>query len=97
MNEIIIIDDRTEEQKKTHIFFVICADETLGRCGFENRKDGIRRSSYKVWCCETNLAQERKFVEVCKLENMKRVRMSYGEYNPNPFYCGHCHFYVVDL
>ena len=80
-------DDRTPEQKQTHPWLVIGTDSFLS--GWGKAAGGV---SYAVWSC--------RHEDVDKVErwvrsrcDMKRVRVTHGEYHPRGN--GHCHIYVV--
>ena len=84
-----IVDDRTEEQKITHNWFIIGTDRYLS--GWGEAKGGY---SYAVWACRPkDRAKVRQWVE--NRGDMKRIREAFGKYRPNPRYCAHCHIYVV--
>lgn len=82
-----LVDDRTEEQKRTHII-VMATDKFMS--GWGKAKNG---TSYAGWACLPEYASE---VErwVRSRPEMKRVRIVRGDYRP-PSKKGHCHIYVV--
>ncbi len=85
---MVIVDDRTSEQKKTHPFLVIGTDSFMS--GWGQAKDGV---SYAAWACtEADEPKVLRWVESRK--EMKRVRVVYGSWKPKG--TGHAHIYLVD-
>lgn len=85
-----IQDDRTHEQRKTHRVLVIGTDTCLS--GWGGASGG---ASYAAWACEPkDKAKVLSWVE--GRQDMKRVRVVYGSYQPNPRHCAHLHIYVVE-
>jgi len=88
---MIIKDDRTEEQKQTHKWLVIGTDSFMS--GWGEAKAG---ASYAAWAClekDLNRMEDR----ISGRKEMKRVRVIYGDYRPNPQLCAHLHIYVANL
>jgi len=84
---MIIQDDRTPEEKKTHPILVIGTDSFLS--GWGQAKGG---KSYAVWACKPE--HERIVLNwVASRSDMKRVRVTVDPYRPKGL--GHCHIYVV--
>lgn len=83
-----IQDDRTQEQKKTHVFLIVGTDTFMS--GWGKAKNG---KSYAAWACLPE-HKDRVFNWVESRSDMKRVREIYGEYRPGG--AGHLHIYVVD-
>lgn len=88
-----IVDDRTEEQKKTHPWLIVGTDSFLS--GWGGAKGGV---SIAAWACKE---EDRREVLrwVSNRSDMKRVRESYDNgkdrrYRPSG--AGHCHIYFVD-
>lgn len=87
-----LVDDRTDEQKKTHYWLIIGTDRFMS--GWGGAEGG---ASYAVWACRP---EDRVKVEnwVESRSDMMRVRSvsDWGAvYRPSR-YCVHCHIYVVD-
>jgi len=83
-------DDRTTEQKKTHTYLVGGTDSFLS--GWGMAKNG---NSYAFWACKPkDYSKVLNWVE--KRGDIKRVRLVFDPYYPNPDYCKHCHIYFVD-
>jgi hypothetical protein len=82
-----LVDDRTEEEKSTHLVLWGGTDSFLS--GWGGAEGG---SSYAFWACrpEDSLACERW---VRSRGDMKRVREVTTDYRP-PSAPGHCHIYV---
>ena len=87
---MIIVDDRNEEQKKTHTIIFVGTDKFLS--GWGQAQGG---ASYAGWACKS---EDRYKVEnwVRNRGDMLRVREVGNNYRPNPRYCAHFHIYVVD-
>ena len=86
---MIIVDDRTPEQKKTHTAGIVGTDRFLSGWGFA---EGGK--SYVCWACKPEHAYK---VErwVRRRSDMKRVReVSLNSYRPTGK--GHLHIYVVN-
>lgn len=82
-----LVDDRTEEQKKTHRWLVIGTDTFMS--GWGEAEGG---KSIAAWACLPSDRQEvLNWVE--SRGDMKRVRETVGDYRPGGK--GHCHIYVV--
>lgn len=85
---MILKDDRTEEQKKTHRFIVAAIDRFMS--GWGKAKGGL---SYCGWACrEKDVEKVMKWVSSRK--EMKRVRVISGKWKPQGI--GHTHIYVVE-
>ena len=87
---MIIVDDRTEEQKKTHNVLIVGTDKFLS--GWGQAEGG---ASYAAWACRP---EDKYQVErwVRNRGDMLRVREVGSNYRPNSRYCVHFHIYVVD-
>lgn len=84
---MIIQDDRTAEQRKTHNCLVIGTDTFLS--GWGKAEGGV---SYAAWACtEADLYKVERWVR--NRNDMKRVRVVYGKWYPKG--TGHAHIYVV--
>ena len=84
---MILKDDRTEEQKKTHTTIVLATDSFMS--GWGEAEGG---KSYAGW------ATEEGTINACESwvrqrGDMQRVRIVAGDYKP-PSGAGHCHIYV---
>jgi len=84
---MILKDDRTEEQKKTHPIIVLGTDSFMS--GWGEAKGG---PSYAGWACKESEINACESV-VRGRSDMKRVRIVIGDYRP-PSGPGHCHIYV---
>jgi len=85
---MILVDDRTKEEKVSHDWLVIGTDTFLS--GWGKAKGG---TSYAVWACiPDNRQKVLNWVE--GRSDMKRVRETVGSYRPSGV--GHCHIYVVN-
>ena len=84
---MILNDDRTEEQKKTHPIIIIGTDSFMSGWG---KAEGM--TSYAGWACKHEHA-DRVFNWVNSRDEMKRVRLVIGDYKPKGNV--HCHIYVV--
>ena len=84
---MILKDDRTEEQKKTHVWGVVGTDPFMS--GWGEAKDG---ASYAVWATTAgNVASVER--EVLNRGDMHRVRVVYlPDYRPR--FAAHVHIYV---
>lgn len=85
---MIIQDDRTPEQKKTHTSLICGTDSFLS--GWGMAKNGV---SYAVWACKPE-NEHKVFNWVKSRSEMKRVRVVSSNYKPKGI--GHCHIYVVN-
>ena len=83
------VDDRTEEQKRTHYVLIGGTDSFMS--GWGRAKDG---ASYAFWACTPQDA-DRVESWVRSRGDIKRVREVTNDYRPKPDYCAHCHVYVV--
>ena len=90
---MIIEDDRTKEQKKTHPCLVIGTDSFLS--GWGMAEGGV---SIAAWACRPE--QRGQVLRwVSHRGDMKRVRESYDDGNGSryrPKGKGHCHIYFVN-
>ena len=83
------VDERTKEQKESHPLVVLGTDTFLS--GWGRAENG---ASYAGWACR--LEDEYKVERwVRNRGDMIRLRFVGKGYRPNPFYCAHCHIYVV--
>ena len=84
---MILVDDRTEEQKNTHWLVWLGTDSFMS--GWGEAEGG---PSYARWACkESELNACESWVR--GRGDMKRVRIVAGDYVP-PSGKGHCHIYV---
>ena len=84
-----IIDDRTQEEKKTHTCLIVMTDRCLSGWGLAEGG-----SSYAGWACKPeNDGQVFGWVE--SRSDSMRVRYVSSDYKPNSRYCKHFHIYVV--
>lgn len=81
-----LVDERTEEELKTHKWLVIGTDTFLS--GWGRAKGGV---SYAAWACKTEDLQSLE-ARIRARGDMKRVRVVCGSYRPRGK--GHCHIYV---
>jgi len=81
-------DDRTPEQKKTHLILVVGTDTFMS--GWGQAEGG---KSYAAWACKP---EHEKYVTewVERRSDMQRVRVTVDPYKPSGK--GHAHIYVVD-
>lgn len=87
---MILKDDRTEAQKKTHTTIVMGTDSFMSGWG-----DARGGSSYAGWACkESEINACESWVQGRR--DMKRVRIVSGDYRPIPSKPGHCHIYVYN-
>src|SRR5574340_1252718 len=85
---MILEDDRTPEQKKTHNVIVLMTDRFLSGWGGAGRGP-----SYAGWACRyEDLDTVERWVR--RRGDALRVRIVRGNYRP-PAREGHCHIYVV--
>lgn len=87
---MIIKDDRTEQQKKTHTWLIAGTDRAMGNWG--NEAGLFKGPSYAVWACPPDIRND----VLCWVErrgDMTRVREVGPNYRPSG--PGHCHIYVV--
>lgn len=89
---MIVQDDRTEEQRKTHVFLVVGTDPFMS--GWGQCQDG---SSYAAWACTEDQWDDcERWVK--KRGDLKRIRgvwdPTHAPYRPNASYCGHLHIYA---
>ena len=87
---MIIKDDRTEEQKRTHRWAVVATDRFLS--GWGGAEGG---SSFAAWACERgDLYDVERWVR--SRSDMQRVRVAnLDTYRPSPRTCAHYHIYTV--
>lgn len=87
---MIIKDDRTPEQKKTHRLIVVGTDSFMS--GWGEAKNG---ASYAGWACTyENVDAVEKRIKA--RSEMKRVRVVSADYRPKAGYCEHFHIYVAN-
>jgi hypothetical protein len=86
---MILVDDRTEEQKQTHRGIVLMTDRFMS--GWGAAEGG---PSYAGWAFKDGeYADVVSWVE--RRTDAMRVRVVYGNYRP-PSGPGHCHIYVYN-
>lgn len=85
---MIIEDDRTPEQKKTH--YVVIAGTDSFMSGWGRAANGV---SIAAWACKPEV-QDKVWRWIKSRIEMKRVRQVVSNYRPRGK--GHCHIYVVD-
>jgi len=83
---MIFVDDRTEEQKKTHATIVVGTDSFMS--GWGEAGGGL---SYAGWACKESEINACESM-VRNRNEMKRVRIVGNDYKPSGQ--GHCHIYV---
>jgi hypothetical protein len=83
------VDDRTAEQKKTHIYLVTATDKFMSGWG------GASGGASKVaWCCDTKEKLWKLLDWVNRRSDMKYLSYRYdGKWYPK---AAHIHLYVVD-
>lgn len=87
----IIKDDRTEEQKTSHVWAVVANDRAMSNWGIA--KGGTSRVA---WACQTHRDASKVFDWVKSRSEMKYVSIvDLRNYNP-PKTDAHFHVYVVD-
>ena len=87
---MIIQDDRTEDQKKTHTWLIVGTDRALGNWG--NDAGRFTGPSYAAWACRPGMRRDvLGWVE--GRGDLTRVREVAGDYKPSK--SGHLHIYVV--
>lgn len=84
-----IVDDRTDEQKQTHRYFVVGTDSFMS--GWGEASGGI---SYAAWACDCHSTATHVASWVRGRKEMKRVRVVFGP-KWRPRGVGHAHVYVV--
>lgn len=85
---MVLEDDRSAEEKKTHSVLVVGTDKFMS--GWGKAAGG---KSYAAWACLPEDADHvLQWVESRK--DMKRVRVVYGSWHPKG--TGHAHIYRVD-
>lgn len=88
-----IIDDRTEEQKRTHRYLIVGTDTFLS--GWGHARGG---ASYAAWACETSEEVDACEAWVRSRSDMQRVRFVIdvpgSRYRPKSSLCAHLHIYV---
>ena len=85
-----IVDDRTEEQKKTHYWIVLGTDRFLSGWG-----RAVGGKSYAGWACKPgDFSKVDSWVR--SRGDMDRVRLVSFGYRPKSAYCKHYHIYVVN-
>ena len=84
------VDDRTEEQKKTHPYIFGGTDSFMS--GWGGAEGG---SSYAFWACtQEDWSYCKSYV--LNRGDLKRVRQVSNDYKPNARNCAHCHVYIYD-
>ena len=84
---MILVDDRTPEEKKTHNTIVLMTDRFMS--GWGQASGGM---SFAGWACQDG------HINACESQvrtrsDAMRVRIVGGDYKP-PSRPGHCHIYV---
>lgn len=82
------VDDRTDEQRRTHTVLVVMTDTFMS--GWGEAEGGL---SYAAWACEPRDMQA-VYRWVKSRTDALRVRIVHGDYRPRG--CTHCHVYAVD-
>jgi len=86
---MILVDDRTAVERKTHTLIVLMTDRFMS--GWGHAKNG---TSYAGWACRyDDLDAVERWVR--SRTDAMRVRIVGGTYRP-PNISGHCHIYVVN-
>ena len=89
---MVMIDDRTADQRRTHRHLIIGTDSFLS--GWGEAQGGV---SYAAWACRPQ-DRDKVFAWVHSRSDMKRVReildTDGSPYRPKGQ--GHCHIYVVN-
>jgi hypothetical protein len=85
---MIFVDDRSQEQKKTHTVIVLMTDRFMSGWGGAGKGP-----SYAGWACRPEIAH-RVEARIRARSDAKRVRLVLGDYRP-PRIEGHCHIYVA--
>lgn len=84
-------DDRTEEQKATHVWGIVARDKFLS--GWGQAKDGASRCA---WACHPDVNTDRVFNWVRSRSEMQRVSLvDLRTYRP-PSGTAHFHIYVCN-
>ena len=87
---MILVDDRTEDQKETHTLIVMMTDSFMSGWG-----EAAGGPSYAGWACKPeNVRRMEERIE--GRSDAKRVRVVGGDYRP-PSGPGHCHIYLDDF
>lgn len=85
---MIFVDDRTDDQRRTHNLIVLMTDRFMSGWG-----EAGNGPSYAGWACQPDdLAAVERWV--CNRSDSSDVRVVYGTYRP-PSGEGHCHIYVA--
>ena len=86
-----IVDDRTEDQRKTHRFAVMATDKFMS--GWGHASGG---SSVCGWACAPDVNTDRMWNWVKSRREMRRVRVvCLDNYRPKGN-VAHCHIYVAN-
>ncbi len=87
---MIIKDDRTEQEKSTHVFGVVARDNFMS--GWGHAKNGVSRCA---WACKSEHL-DKIFNWVNNRSEMKYVNIvNLNEYRP-PKNTAHFHIYIVN-
>lgn len=87
---MIRVDDRTEDEKRTHPLLVVATDRFMS--GWGEARDGL---SYAAWACRSEDEYRVERWVRARIE-MSRVRIVMAKgYRPGR-YCAHLHIYVVN-
>ncbi len=81
------VDDRTQEQRKTHTCLVTATDRFMS--GWGDAAGGLSKCA---WACKSEHA-DRVYNWVSNRKEMKYVNSTYGKWYPK---AKHVHIYVVD-
>ena len=85
-------DDRTEEQKTTHVYGVVALDRFMS--GWGRAQDGTSRCG---WACETLEDQQRLYEWVRARDEMHDVKaVDLRTYRPPKRGTAHFHLYVAE-
>lgn len=86
---MILVDDRTDDEKRSHTVIVLMTDRFMS--GWGGAGNG---PSYAGWAC---LPEDVNKVEswVRRRSEAMRIRIVDGDYRPRNQPEGHCHIYVV--
>ncbi len=84
----IRVDDRTEEQKKTHTWLVTATDRFMS--GWGHASEGTSKCA---WACRTLGEAQQVLAWVESRDEMKYVNLTSGKWYPR---AAHVHIYVAD-
>ena len=86
-----IVDDRTDEQKQTHVYGVVAKDKFMS--GWGGAAGG---SSICAWAVPSNLSLNRVHAWVAGRKEMKNVKITNLNTYRAPRTAAHFHIYVVN-